>query len=94
MRCSTCSARARAFTIVPTALAGALQGVLAALLAALALYLGISLYGDDITRVLAGALGNVQLAVPAMSMIALFVAIGAGLGFVGGGLAGASRAFR
>ena len=40
-----------AFTIVPTALAGALQGMLAALLAALALYLGISMYGDDITRV-------------------------------------------
>ncbi|NVB83799.1 MAG: hypothetical protein HOV81_35820 [Kofleriaceae bacterium] len=83
-----------AFTIVPTALAGALQGALAAVLAAVALYLGMSLYGDDIVRALTGALGNVQLALPAASMIALFVAAGAGLGLVGGGLAGASRALR
>jgi cell division protein FtsX len=83
-----------AFTIVPTALAGALQGALAAVLAAVALYLGMTVYGDDIARALAGALGTVQLAAPAASMIALFVAAGAGLGLVGGGLAGASRAVR
>jgi cell division protein FtsX len=83
-----------AFTIVPMALAGALQGAVAALLAALALYLGLSIYGDAIAHALAGALGSVQLVVPAASVIALFVAVGAGLGLVGGGLAGASRAAR
>jgi len=82
------------FVIVPTALAGALQGAAAALLAAAALAAGISLYGDGIAQALHGALGSVQIALPATSMLALFVALGAGLGLVGGGLAGASRAAR
>jgi cell division transport system permease protein len=82
------------FIIVPTALAGMLQGAAAALLAALALRAGVGVYGDGIARALHGALGSVEIALPAASLIALFVVIGAGLGLVGGGLAGASRAAR
>jgi len=80
------------FIVVPTALAGALQGAAAALLAALALAAGISVYGDAIAQALHGALGTVQIALPAPAVLAMFVALGAGLGLVGGGLAGASRA--
>lgn len=82
------------FTIVPTALAGALHGAVAALLAAGALAVAVSRYGDGIARALQAALGSVQIALPAGSMLVLFVALGAGLGLVGGGLAGASRAVR
>jgi cell division transport system permease protein len=82
------------FVIVPTALAGALQGTLAALLAAGGLYAGIEYYGDRIEHALAGALGSVEVALPAMSVVAMFVAAGAVLGFIGGSLAGASRAVR
>jgi cell division protein FtsX len=80
------------FIIVPTALAGALQGGFAALLAALAIAAGVSMYGDGIAEALHGALGSVTIALPPGSMLVLFVAIGAALGLVGGGLAGASRA--
>jgi cell division transport system permease protein len=83
---------APSFIIVPTALAGALHGAIAALLAALAIAAGVSIYGESIADALHGALGIVQIALPAGSMLALFVALGAALGFVGGGLAGASRA--
>ena len=82
------------FIVVPTALAGALQGAVAALLAALALRAGISIYGDGIAAALAGALGSVEIAAPAAPMLAMFVVLGAGLGLVAGGLAGASRAVR
>jgi cell division protein FtsX len=82
------------FVIVPTALAGALQGAGAALLAAGAVAGGISMYGDGIARALHGALGNVQIALPAGSVLLAFVALGAALGLVGGGLAGASRVAR
>lgn len=82
------------FTIVPTMLAGALQGALAAGVAALALYFGISMYGDSIAHTLETALGHVEILIPAASMILMFIAVGAGLGAVGGGLAGASRAVR
>lgn len=82
------------FTIVPTALAGMLQGAAAALLAMLALRGAISLWGDDIAHALQGALGSVQIALPAATVLAMFVAVGAALGLVGGGLAGASRAAR
>lgn len=80
------------FIVMPTALAGALHGVVAALLAALAIAAGVSVYGDGIAAALHGALGTVQIALPGGSMLALFVALGAALGLVGGGLAGASRA--
>jgi len=82
------------FIIVPTALAGALQGTVAALFAAGALAAGVSIYGDGIAGALHGALGSVQIALPAASMLVMFIALGAGLGLVGGGLAGASRAVR
>ncbi|HEY5925173.1 MAG TPA: permease-like cell division protein FtsX [Kofleriaceae bacterium] len=85
---------APSFIIVPTALAGALQGAAAALLAALALAAGISVYGDGIAQALHGAFGSVQIALPPSSMLVGFVALGAALGLVGGGLAGASRAAR
>jgi cell division transport system permease protein len=80
------------FIIAPTALAGALHGAVAALLAVLALYAGVSLYGDAIADALHGALGGVHIALPGTALLALFVALGATLGLVGGGLAGASRA--
>ncbi len=80
------------FIVVPTALAGALQGAIAALLAALAIATGVSVYGDGIAEALHGALGSVQIALPAGSMLVMFIALGASLGLVGGGLAGASRA--
>lgn len=82
------------FVVMPTALAGALQGALAALLAAIALAASISLYGDSIAHALHGALGNVEVATPGLAMLAQFVALGAGIGFVAGALAGASRAVR
>jgi cell division transport system permease protein len=82
------------FTLVPTMLAGALQGAVAALIAALALYFGISIYGDSIAHTLEAALGHVEILIPAASMILMFIGLGAGLGAVGGGLAGASRAVR
>ncbi len=83
-----------AFFALPTALAGALQGAVAALLAALALAAGIAVYGDGIARALHAALGTVEIARPDVQMLALFVALGAGIGLVAGGLAGASRAVR
>ena len=83
---------APSFIIVPTAVAGALHGIVAALLAALALAAGVSLYGAGIADALQGALGSVEIALPSSSMLILFLALGATLGLVGGGLAGASRA--
>jgi cell division protein FtsX len=85
---------APSYIIVPTALAGALQGAAAAVFAMLALVAGISVYGDGIAQALHGALGSVEIALPATSLLVLFVALGAGIGLVGGGLAGASRAAR
>ena len=83
-----------AFTAMPTALAGALQGAAAALVAALALHVGISIYGGAIAAALSGALGPVRIAAPVPSLVLMLVALGATLGFVGGGIAGASRAVR
>lgn len=82
------------FYIIPTALAGALQGALAAVLAALAVWGGARVYGEAITDALAGSLGAVELMVPTGIELLLFIAAGAALGFVGGGLAGASRVAR
>jgi cell division protein FtsX len=72
-----------AFSIMPTALAGALHGAAAAVLAALALVLGLARYGDQLP---------IEIALPAASALFVFVALGAALGFVGGGLAAGSRA--
>jgi cell division protein FtsX len=82
------------FHVVPTALAGAIHGALAALLAAAAVWGGIQLYGDAIVEAVAGSLGAVELVVPSALEVVLFVAAGAGLGLVGGALAGASRVAR
>ena len=76
-----------AFSAMPTAIAGALHGAAAAVLAALALVLGVAHYGDAI-----GAPLSIELALPAASALLAFVALGAALGFIGGGLAGTARA--
>ena len=81
-----------AFTFVPTALAGALQGAVAALLATAVICTALAAWGDAIAGALHGALGAVAIAAPAGVDFVLFVALGAALGLVGGGLAGASRA--
>jgi cell division protein FtsX len=72
-----------AFSIVPTAFAGALHGAAAAVLAALALVLGLARYGEQLP---------IDIALPAASALFAFVALGAALGFVGGGLAAGTRA--
>lgn len=82
------------FYVIPSALAGAMQGALAALLAAAAVWGGVQLYGDAITEALAASLGPVELIVPGNIELLIFIASGAGLGLVGGGLAGASRVAR
>jgi cell division transport system permease protein len=82
------------FIAIPTALAGALQGIVAALLAALTLAIGLHVYGDSLADSLTSSLGPVELAMPGAMMFGLFVAAGAALGLVGGGLAGASRVAR
>lgn len=82
------------FLVIPTALAGAVQGAAAALLATVALWAGIATYGAAIVSRLSGSLGAVALAVPSAIHVVLFVAVGAGLGLVGGALAGASRVTR
>ena len=68
------------FMGVPTALAGMMQGAVAAVLAFLVLSIGLTLY--------------VPIDPPALAQIVMFVGIGAALGLVGGGFAGASRATR
>jgi cell division protein FtsX len=77
-----------AFTIVPTALAGALHGIVAAIVAAIALCAAIAMYGDDLAR----SLGTAMDFAPAVPEVALLLGIGAGLGMLAGGLAGMSRA--
>jgi cell division protein FtsX len=72
-----------AFSIVPTALAGALHGAAAAVLAALALVLCLARYGEQLP---------IDIALPAASALFAFVALGAALGFVGGSLAAGARA--
>ena len=80
------------FTIAPTALAGALRGALAALLALGALELALSVGGAGIAHALRGAAGDVAFAGPSLGAAAGYVVLGLGLGALGGGLAGASRA--
>jgi cell division protein FtsX len=83
-----------AFIMVPTAIAGAIHGAVAAALAALALWAGVELYGEAIARSLYTAFGSIELVFPSAPMIAMFIALGAALGLLGGGLAGAARATR
>lgn len=70
-----------AFTVVPTAFAGALYGLAAAAAAAITLAVLVAGYGDAI-----------DVIAPAPAELALFVLTGGLLGLVGGGLAGAARA--
>lgn len=83
-----------AFSLIPTALAGALLGAVSAALAAIALSIAIAVYSDAVVDSLGGALGAIDLSAPALGQIALLVGLGAVLGAVGGGLAGASRVAR
>ncbi|MBS1119993.1 MAG: hypothetical protein H6Q90_2221 [Deltaproteobacteria bacterium] len=82
------------FLAIPTALAGAAQGITAAVLSAVMLAIGIHVYGDSIASSLTSSLGSVKLAGPSPIMLIGFIAAGAMLGLVGGGLAGASRVAR
>jgi len=79
---------------MPSILAGALLGALAAVIAGGAIVGALSVYGDAIVSALAGPLGAIDLAMPTLVELALFVGVGAALGLVGGGLAGASRVAR
>jgi cell division protein FtsX len=83
-----------AFILVPTALAGALIGAAAALVAALALWIGVARYGEAIERSLANMLGSIEVTFPALSIVLVFVGLGAALGCLGGGLAGVARVAR
>lgn len=74
-----------AFSAVPTALAGAVLGLGASLGASLLVWLGIERFAGELA---------VPVTIPAVGAIALFVAAGAGLGFVAGGLAGVARVAR
>ena len=78
------------FFAIPTALAGAVLGAIAAGLAVGIVSIGLELYGDD----LRSAIGQIALAFPPLAECALFIAAGAVLGLVGGGLAGMTRATR
>ena len=82
------------FIAVPTAMAGAMLGLLSALIAATALVVALRIYSERIVSALAGSLGSIELAAPDSYAVALFLAGGAMLGLVAGGLAGASRASR
>lgn len=74
------------FLAIPTALAGALSGLLAALAAAAVLGGLLRVYGGGLATTLA-----VPMFAPALVQLLLFLGLGAALGLVGGGLAGASR---
>lgn len=67
------------FSIVPAALAGAVLGLVASLGASLIVWVGIDQF---------------DLGMPAAGAILLFLASGAGLGLIGGGLAGVARVAR
>lgn len=82
------------FLVVPTAFAGALHGALAAVLALAAVALGIHVYGDVIAASLHGSLGAIDVALPDVLTCLTFVGLGATLGLVGGGLAGAAGSAR
>ncbi|MCW5806627.1 MAG: permease-like cell division protein FtsX, partial [Deltaproteobacteria bacterium] len=86
------------FVVVPTALAGAIHGAVAALIATVLATIGVHVYGGAIAEALAPSFGSspsaLEVLAPAGPELALFVAIGAGVGLVGGLLAGASRVAR
>lgn len=76
------------FTAIPSALAGALQGAVAAVVAAVALVVVFhgALPGPG------AQLGALALGSPPAAALGALIALGALVGFVGGGLAGVARA--
>ena len=82
------------FLLAPSIVAGIVLGTIAAVLAAVAIIGALVGYGDAIIATLAGPLGVIELALPTPGELALFLGLGAVLGLVGGGLAGASRVAR
>ncbi|MGE0395554.1 MAG: cell division protein FtsX [Kofleriaceae bacterium] len=82
------------FLLTPSIVAGMLIGAIAALLAGVAITGALHAYGDSIVGALAGPLGAIELAMPTIGELAMFVGLGAMLGLVGGGLAGAARVAR
>ena len=84
------------YLAVPSALSRhALQGALAAGLALGGVLLCVNAYGSALTDTLHDALGSIAIAIPpAPRASALFVALGAGLGLIGGSLAGVARVAR
>jgi cell division transport system permease protein len=82
------------FLLAPSMIAGMLIGALATLIAGVVIVAALHAYGDSIVGALAGPLGAIDLAMPTLCQLAMFVGLGAMLGFIGGGLAGASRVAR
>jgi cell division protein FtsX len=82
------------FLMMPSIVAGMIIGAIAALIAGVAIVGALHAYGDSIVGALAGPLGAIELAMPTLVELAMFVGLGAGLGVLGGGLAGASRVAR
>jgi len=82
----------RAYFVTPTALAGALLGALGALVGAGILALLIHRHGAALAAPMTRAFGADALVVPTAREWALLVGLGAGLGLLGGLLAGARRA--
>jgi cell division transport system permease protein len=82
------------FLMMPSIVAGMMIGAIAALFAGIAIVGALHAYGDSIVTALAGPLGVIELAMPTLVELAMFVGLGAVLGLVGGGLAGASRVAR
>jgi cell division protein FtsX len=82
------------FLLMPSIVAGMIIGVIAAAIAAGAIIGALYAYGDSIVAALAGPLGAIELAMPSVCEVAIFVGLGGVLGLLGGGLAGASRVAR
>ncbi|MFN0249758.1 MAG: cell division protein FtsX [Kofleriaceae bacterium] len=82
------------FLLTPSMIAGVIIGALAAVIAGAAIIGALFAYGDTVVAALAGPLGAIELAMPAPIELAMFVGLGAALGLLGGGLAGASRVAR
>lgn len=82
------------FLLMPSIIAGVIIGALAAAIAGGVIVGALYAYGDAITSALAGPLGAIDLAMPTIVEFAMFVGLGAVLGLVGGGMAGASRVAR
>ncbi len=76
------------FTRVPAMLAGVVQGALGAVLALGLAYVLYARFADDIVASLARVLADARVAFLPTGQVAMLIAVGAGLGLVGGALAG------